>query len=449
VDLYRRPRLGEHVLARRHARGDASEVVLEDLRGGRVLVVDERAWTVLSCADGTRDLAGILAAAARLGVRSSEGELGRFFAKLGEAALLTEGAPTSPLRGERTRRARTPEHRPLVVLPGYGLHCDGSGGCCRTYESILVTPEDASRALAVMPEVRAGAACGEDLFLPKRGSAPTPMRAVSLRDGACVFLDADGRCGLHVRGGAPAKPWGCAAFPATLCDDGEVVRVSATVECACVLASVGREGGASLVPATARVLGDLPLTQHVDELAERIAVTKEVTLERAAVRVLADALFEHALDDPPATLWSLADALERGEATIPPTIAAPEPTTVVPRIEALHRRASARAAVASSWRAETDRIRRALTSIAATALVLRGRAPLAETLADASWRSDESFYVRALAFGRRFAGGPMPLADTLREHAVRLWIARALPLVHPDEPHPLALVEAMARAHGC
>src|SRR5688572_3533829 len=111
-----RPRLGEHVLARRHASGSTSQVVLDDLRGGRVLVIDERAWTFLSCADGTRDVAGIRAAASRLGARASEADLAGFFAKLADAGLLDDGAPTGPLRGERTRRGSTPEHRALVAL---------------------------------------------------------------------------------------------------------------------------------------------------------------------------------------------------------------------------------------------------------------------------------------------------------------------------------------------
>jgi lysine-N-methylase len=442
-----RPRLGGHVLARRHASEGTSQVVLDDLRGGRVLVIDERAWTFLSCADGTRDVVGIRAAASRLGARASTADLAAFFAKLADAGLLDDGAPPDPLRGERTRRGTTPEDRALVVLPGYGLHCDGSGGCCRNYESILVTPEDVSRALATMPYAHAGTVSGDDLFLPKRGSAPTPMRAVSLRNGACAFLDPDGRCGLHARGGAAAKPIGCAAFPAILCDDGEVVRVSATVECACVLASAGRSGGEPLVPTAARVLADLPITQHVEQLPDRLAATRERTIDRATARALADALFEHALVDPPATLWALADALECGEDRVPTDVTQPAFASVIPRIELLHRRASARASVAASWREEGDRIRRATATIAAVALILREPAPLAEIQSDASWRADEAFYVRAFAFARRF--GNAPVAEVLREYALRLWVARALPLVDPDESHPLALVEAMARAHGC
>ena len=71
-------------------------------------------------------------------------------------------------------------------------------------------------------------------------------RKLLIVDGRCAYLGESGWCSLHTKAGPAAKPLGCALFPASFLDDGERIRVSTWVECACVLASVGRPGGAVL-----------------------------------------------------------------------------------------------------------------------------------------------------------------------------------------------------------
>ena len=90
--------------------------------------------------------------------------------------------------------------------------------------------------------------------MPERGSGPTGGAIVTSCEGRCAYLGEGGLCGLHAAYGPAAKPVGCSTFPASFTDDGEVVRVSVSVECACVLASVGREGGSPLIPQGAEVL---------------------------------------------------------------------------------------------------------------------------------------------------------------------------------------------------
>jgi lysine-N-methylase len=81
--------------------------------------------------------------------------------------------------------------------------------------------------------------------------------------------------------------------------------------------------------------------------------------------------------------------------------------------------------------------------------------------AESAGESAEAFYLRAVIHGHHLVTGDAPLAGSLRDRAVRLLIARAMPSVlaralergeagaaDPAARHPLALVEAMLRGHG-
>ena len=80
-----------------------------------------------------------------------------------------------------------------------------------------------------------------------------------------------------------AKPRGCRVYPATFVDDGEHIRVSMSVECPCVLASAGVEGGAPLVDPEARTRADLINVTRVGVLPARIAPPAS---NRCSVRVV-------------------------------------------------------------------------------------------------------------------------------------------------------------------
>ena len=51
------------------------------------------------------------------------------------------------------------------------------------------------------------------------------------RPQGCAYLEGEGRCSLHAKGGPEAKPLGCRTFPTSFIDDGDSVRVSVAVEC--------------------------------------------------------------------------------------------------------------------------------------------------------------------------------------------------------------------------
>ncbi|WP_437970983.1 YkgJ family cysteine cluster protein [Sorangium sp. So ce260] len=467
-----RPRLAAHVLARRHLVGEEERVILHDLRSGQLLQLGAREWVLVSAADGTRDVEGIVIAAAREGAHARVPAVQAFLAQLHAAGLLEaedtgeDAARWEPAAGEPAPPARAPDERdarerPLEVLPDFSLHCDGRGSCCRIYASILFDPEEAARARALRPDVLSGGARHELAFTPERGTWPCAASVVAMRDGRCAYLEGEGRCALHAIGGPEAKPLGCRTFPTSFVDDGESVRISVAVECACVLASAGRPGGAPLLDPRLRARGDLDERIDVARLPDRPLVAPGVTAARAELVAWSRRLAAAAPPpDVAAGLFALAAAIE-AEGLTEGAIArferpAPlEPAALGPWLAALHGRAARRAREDAAWRGERDLARRATQWIAAATLALADPDLLAALLlAPAPAPDRERFYLRAALHGHRLVGA-LPLSLALRDRAARLVVARALPVIAAgagaDDPacaEPIALVEAMLRGHG-
>ena len=465
-----RPRLADHVLARRHITGGETVVVLHDQRTGRIIQLGPREWGLLAAADGTRDLEGVILAARREGAHARVPALHSFLEQLHSAGLLADGVPddSAPDLPTATLDDAAPpasdplplalaEDRPLDVLPDFSLHCDGSGSCCRIYASVIFGPVEAARARALFPAIQGGGDRHERVFLPDRGSAPTGGSAVTLVDGRCAYLGESGHCSIHERAGGPAKPIGCNLFPASFLDDGERIAVSASVECACILASVGRPGGAPLIPPEAQRRGDLDPSVHIARLPARLAVTRAASADRSAVRLWSRRLATFPpFADTAQTLWSLAASVEAQgfDADPLPCFHSPppiDPLAILPWIGALANRAARRVREDAVWRSERDLARLATSWIAdaAVALLSSGSVSLPPSAPEG-----EAFYLRAALHGYKLFGD-LPLSVALRDRAVRLLVARALPDVFarvgatdPACAHPLALVEAMLRGHG-
>jgi lysine-N-methylase len=481
-----RPRLAERVAARRHRAGAAEHVVLHDLETGGRVVIGEREWTLLGVADGTRDLAGLLEAARRRGARASTAHLEAFLGQLTAAGLVVEGTGESAEPGSvhegadggATSRATDAAPAPsasspaassdaasgrlLLPLPGFRLRCDGSGSCCRLYPSVVFTPPEVARARALLPELEDAGMDPARLFTPERGVDRGEPRTwvVAQRDGRCSYLEGDGRCALHVAGGAAAKPLGCRTYPARFVDDGEVVRVAPLVECACVLASAvegDQDHGDPLVPDDCRVRADLPAGVWVEALRSQIAVSARQSIGRSQWIDWSRAAAARLGGDAAGALWALASELDGGQRELDARAAGAW-------VEALARRAEARAREDRSWRAPRDLALLSVDWLARGSALLadasRAGGPLPE--ADARGGRAEAFYVRALLHGHQLPG-QLDVASALRDRAVRLLVARAmggLAMAAPPtdggaahdlrsvERWPLALVEATLRAHG-
>lgn len=472
-----RPRLADHVLARLHVVNGEERVILHDLETAGLLGIGLREWGFLAAADGTRDVEGIVLSAQREGSHAREGAVRAFLEQLHAAGLLSNGieeevsagsslSTGSPVGAEFKSIGGERALRPIVALPNFTLDCDGGGTCCCVYASVVFAPVEAARARALLPLLRSGGERHEHVFMPERGTAPTGGSAVALSNGACIYRADTGRCLLHEAGGPLAKPSGCRTFPATYTDDGETIRVSVAVECACVLRSVGGTGGASLVPAGATVLGDLDPSIFITRLPEMVAIDAATSVPRpvflAWSRQTSAALAASQVSsvDMARALFRLADritAVGLTERWNPMSNGTPlRAREVRPWIMALASRAMARAHQDASWRSERDYARRATAWIATTATLLCDPDTLDAVLsAPVAAPSTEAFYVSALFHGHHLVG-TLPLAAALRDRAVRLLVARALPLVFsadPDESdgrqeYPLAIVEAMLRGHG-
>lgn len=484
----RRPRLADHVLPRRHVVDGRERVLLHDQRNDDVVQVGAREWAVLEAADGTREPEGIVVAARRRGAHARVGaviELLRTLAARGmveageaaepDAATGTNAPPAevppvaSASMGPEDAAASKevtvgsvdeapddPGARPIVGLPE-GLRCDGSGTCCRLYGTVMVTPQEARRIETTLPRWQVGPVPVERWTTPMRGSVPGPLLALVARDGACGMLRDDGLCEVHRAGGSEAKPLGCRLFPRTFVDDGESVRVSLKPECPCVLAP--GTGEVEALSGSWTHARQLPPQVVVDALPDAIELSHGRWASRAEVRAWVAALREReAPRDLAATAWALADQVQSGglEMTLEPAweSSPPEGSRVRPWIEALQRRASARAREHGRWRSERDLVRRVVTALATITLLLRDEDALREALAvEPEHPEHEARYLATALHGYRWFGRGA-LVTVLRDEAIRLWVARSLSVMLPepaDDPAlraPLALVEAVMRAHG-
>ncbi|MEM6991087.1 MAG: YkgJ family cysteine cluster protein [Myxococcota bacterium] len=449
-----RPRLGNHVLARRHVIDGESAVILFDASSDEVLRVGEREWAILAAADGTRDVEGVVIAAARQGSRVEVAEAEAFLQALTQRGLVVDEPEVSSL----TPAAQPPAERPVVPLPAYGLTCDRSGRCCRMYSTVLVANHEAERARALLPDRTFGRVPTARAFLPVRGSIPGSAVAVIANDGACGYLDPDGACAIHRAAGAAAKPAGCRVFPAVFIDDGDAVRVSIKTECGCVLDSVDVEGGEPLVDPAVVQASDLPIEIVVSQLRSTLAVAPDVVATRRQVVDFVSAWLQRdAGSDPARACWAaseaaprgLAAALEAADAAATP----PAPERVAPFLAAMARRSGARIRVDARWRSAKDRVRRIGEWIARTAVTCREPEITAEILAlGPSDARREAFFVRAALYGYApFGEDLVDLQHGLKDLAVKLWVARAMPTFATeavDGEDALTSLEAWLRAYG-
>ncbi len=467
--LPRRPRLANHVLVRRHVVDGEVRVVLHDQQRGDAVQLGPREWAVLEAADGTRELEGIVVAARRTGgwarvaaVRELLTTLtGRGMVEPGDAAEADDSTSAADAAARVSIEPATSETdaAPRALVPlAEGLRCDGGGTCCRLYGTVMLSKVEAHRVVAVLPSWRVGPLGPDRWFTPMRGSEPTAVVTAVARDGACGWLQDDGLCAVHAAAGAAAKPRGCRLFPRVFVDDGEAVHVSLKPECPCVL-DPGTDDAESLLEPGWSDAAQLPVEVVVDELPSSLALDSTRTVTSAQVREWVRALKRRpAPRDLAATLWAMAAALEReglaADLDEAWTASPPAGEAVHPWLMALHAQSATRAREHAAWRSEHDLVRQASTALAMLTLVLRDLAALNEALhIRAPEPAQEARYLATGLHGYRWFLRDS-LVGVLRDEALRVWMARSLPAAapqHGEDPHwraPLALVEALLRAHG-
>lgn len=439
MDVPTFPRLADHVRARQYLEGDLVRVVLHAHAFEDSVVLPRTTWAVLRWADGTRTLEGIALAAQREGIRPQRDSLVALFTELGRLNLLAEGPPHYGHRVEAAERTTAPD-RAIASVPGFRWRCDGRGGCCSMFASVLVTPDECAQIRVAWPDFRSGALSFESMMMPARGSAEHPLAVTSFVDGHCCFREADGRCGIQARAGALAKPRGCRAYPRHYVDDGREVRATVLTECACVL-RVPPPGADDIVADTARHVADLDPLDAIDVLPDEVPWTSASSLPREAFRDWLDARWAEPWPaDLAVWLQQWADAIE------------PEREDAVTSAAlALAQRCEIQGDREGAWRGTLDPAKRALRWISKGALLLAstsGEAGLEGAALPAEARYLQAAWWGYVDVGRR------PWSRWLRGRALRLRVARSMSLVRDETvaeamyDEPLAIVDGMLRSRG-
>lgn len=145
---------------------------------------------------------------------------------------------------------------PLTVLPlgAQRYSCHGCGLCCRDF-TVQLRPADLEKLRAQGWERTLGVAPVVEF----RGQSYLRQR----EDGACVFLQEDGRCRIHAEHGLEAKPLACQFFPFILAPQEHEARVAISFACR----SVQENRGA-------------PLASHLREVRAMAAQVPELAPAR-------------------------------------------------------------------------------------------------------------------------------------------------------------------------
>jgi lysine-N-methylase len=171
---------------------------------------------------------------------------------------------------------------PLLTpsVPGLRYSCHGCGACCRDF-----TVELRERDFDALQRQGWEAELGGPFWTAFRGRRWLRQR----EDGACVFLQQDGRCRVHARFGLEAKPLACQLFPFSFAPGSERTRVGVSFACS----SVQRGAGAELSTHAAdlrRMQAELPEALAPGEVPDLLRNVPGTAAEIEAVRAAIDGL---------------------------------------------------------------------------------------------------------------------------------------------------------------
>ena len=123
----------------------------------------------------------------------------------------------------------------IVTPSGQNWNCHGCSNCCRGGMSIPLLPEDRRR----LEQQNWSAADGVE---PAKiiVSGLNSVRLGHRDDGACVFLDANGRCRIHAKFGEAAKPLACRLFPLVIHPAGKKLLLGLRFSCPSAAENKGR-----------------------------------------------------------------------------------------------------------------------------------------------------------------------------------------------------------------
>lgn len=219
--------------------GETVHRIVDD-RFGRRLKVDGRGHDIARLLDRRQTTTELLSRIADTTGRPMKPDaLRRVLASFEGLGLLDSGN-LSTARGEVREDATHREGRgddrdvtvPLVVDPDLRFTCTSCGSCCVGVNIGPITEDIVANLENHADELHAGDGLGRGLFFTMVPEGEEQeIRVCQSRNGACLFLDADGLCRVHRRLGAEAKPNVCRLFPYrfVLAPDG--IHVGLQMEC--------------------------------------------------------------------------------------------------------------------------------------------------------------------------------------------------------------------------
>ena len=113
--------------------------------------------------------------------------------------------------------------------------CHGCTACCRGGMMIELSDEE-KRRIEGQGWTKADGVDPATMIVTEKGL----VRLGHQSDGACVFLDAAGRCRIHSRFGEPAKPRACRLYPLTLHPVARKLVVGLRFSCPSAAANAGK-----------------------------------------------------------------------------------------------------------------------------------------------------------------------------------------------------------------
>jgi Fe-S-cluster containining protein len=179
---------------------------------------------------------------------------------------------------------------PLLLDERVVFTCQQSGACCRSDWLIGVDDASHARLRDVKWERHDPALAAAATFVPLPFALPSGERVTFARrpDGACVFLTADTRCGIHRHLGAGAKPQVCREFPYHFVQTPDGVAVGVSFACT----AVRGHHGATLAAQRDEVRAVLAGSTRVERLPDRLTLFGAIDLTWADYRPIEAGLLD-------------------------------------------------------------------------------------------------------------------------------------------------------------
>ena len=331
-----------------------------------------------------------------------------------------------------------------VVTSGARTGCHMRGGCCRLYDRIGLTPEDAANVRE---------AFAEDELTPGGLSLETALRAdgfgghdelaVAVVDGGGVLLDAEEKCTVHARLGIDKKPAGCRQYPLRDVAVGNELHVGLAVECRCILdfAETGEPLDTRELLTRRRFIGE------VEEVARTVGVSSRVRWPRPDYLAWRERALAALPGEPDLVVWALREAaVAAGAPGGPPELVLRSMSPVIADLARYFRNQARDISEVYSandlelelfgWAAEAMAILDDRTHPASSPDVILSPLP------------GERFYVEQLVFSHNLLRSKT-LTTALGGLAIRLAAARVGAGMRLDPRlHQLSAMEVLFRAHG-